>query len=342
MVKITKYIGLLAIMLLTLTGCSKVSPTGLLIAASNVDERFEQAQYWFNRDEKDYKNGDKYSIYAEEGDYSFLLGSDPHIADSLTRITEFFEESIKPSEADKTKPKYLFSAILGDIVDTKAEFYSTVNLLMKYYSNIYDESFDTKVHDYQFRLFSVVGNHDITHNGWAMFYDIFGMSTYAVVVLVKDKNGDLNYDLHMFLDSANGTMGKHQYDEFIIPILEMAVNDDLNKYVLNFLNLENLPKIKTRHKFVYTHNPFFRSRLDGLSSNYPREEYYRLLDTFSNYKVDYVFAGHLHAPGYQEWRGLKYVLLDAFGERNRPEYGEVCNVTCKMDGTISLNYIHMK
>lgn len=318
MVKFKFYIlGALAAISL-LTSCSKVSPTGLLIAESAVEDRVKQSQYYWTTDTL---KEDKYYNTTEDGDYYYLLGSDPHVVDSLTRIREFFSLMVNDSlEKTHTEP-FLFCSILGDIVDTQPEYYYNVDWMLNGFKQKYRQAYDKEL-----KFYTIVGNHDITHNGWAMFYSLFGASTYVVLVFFPEGNKQYHYDLHIFLDSACGTLGKTQYNDFLVPILdEYGKSND-----------------ECRHIMVYTHNPFFRSRLGSYSANYPREELYRLIDTFANYKVDYVFTGHLHCPGFYEWRGVKYQLLDCFGERNRPGKGEVYSVHCKKNGEIEVSNIYLK
>jgi hypothetical protein len=301
-----------------LTSCSKVSPTGLLIAESSVEDRVKQSMYYWTSDTlKDIYYYNKIS----DGDYYYLLGSDPHVVDSLGRIKEFFNLMINDSISDVHTKPYLFCSILGDIIDTQPEYFNKVDWLLKDIKIKYKEAYNKEL-----KFYTIVGNHDITHNGWTMFYSLFGSSTYAALVFFPDAKDGYHYDLHIFLDSACATLGKRQYEDFLIPVL----------------NESGKSSVKCRHIMVYTHNPFFRSRLGSYSSNFPREENYRLIDLFANYKVDYVFTGHLHCPGYYEWRGVKYVLLDSFGERNSPKRGEVYSVHCKNNGEIEITNLYLK
>jgi hypothetical protein len=320
MVKL-KYLFLEAFAVICLlTGCSKVSPTGLLITGSSVEDRVKQSQfYWTNDTVRGYSG--YYYNETNDGDYYYLLGSDPHVVDSLGRIREFFSLMVNDSLVKTHTEPYLFCSILGDIIDSQPEYFSKVDWLLSSFKTKYQAAYNKEL-----KFYTIVGNHDITHNGWTMFYSLFGGSTYIVPIIFTDSSGNPQYDLHIFLDSACATLGKRQYDDFLIPML-----DELGK-----------SGKACRHIMIYTHNPLFRSRLGSYSSNFPREEYYRLIDTFANYKVDYVFTGHLHCPGYYEWRGVKYKLLDCFGERNHPEKGEVYSVHCKSNGEIEINNIYLK
>ncbi len=303
-----------------LAGCSKVSPTGLLVAGSVVEDRVKQSQYYWTNDTVRGNNGYYYNE-TEDGDYYYLLGSDPHVVDSLGRIREFFSLMVNDSlEKAHTEP-YVFCSILGDIVDTQPEFFSKVDWMLNDFKAKYKTAFNKEL-----KFYTIVGNHDITRNGWTMFYSLFGGSTYVMIVAFTDASGNPKYDLHIFLDSACATLGETQYDKFLIPVLELLGKSEET----------------CRHIMIYTHNPFFRSRLASYSSNFPREEFYKLIDTFANYKVDYVFTGHLHWPGFFEWRGVKYQLLDCFGERNRPQRGEVYSVHCKGNGEIEVSNIYLK
>ena len=126
----------------------------------------------------------------------------------------------------------LFFCHLGDIADTKPDYYINLQNCIfdnkaKYVQKYY--TFDEETHEYyrkgaqfplpkeyrdiQFPFFPVVGNHDLTHNGWALWSNIFGSSFYTFDVYVGDDgNGKSIYDHFIFLDTASGTLGKLQVD----------------------------------------------------------------------------------------------------------------------------------
>ncbi|MEG1543403.1 MAG: metallophosphoesterase [Tannerellaceae bacterium] len=294
---------LLAFAMLALyVGCDKVEPTGILIGNTNVNDRVKQSIEYYSDD----KNGEKKKFFlkAKNKEYSFLIVADSHTTNDLNRLTEFFDEA--------SNGNYLFSAHLGDFAETKSEYYHAVDTLLQGYEN--------KLGD-DWHFYPVVGNHDISHSGWSLFNLIFGASTYFVMIEV-DANKDI-YDLCIFLDSANASLGKEQM-EFLRSFFE----DEMRKGFRNY--------------FVFTHNPFFRPRTNVVSSNFPREELYYLLNLFAENNVNYVFSGHLHAHGENTFRGVKYITMDAFSERNNPEKGEMVKITCKENGDITYELLYVK
>lgn len=182
---IKKVLGLLAtavcfIMTVALTSCEKVSPTGVLIAGTGVEDRVLMSNQYF----KNYV-GDM-NLFAAEGDeYTFLVGADSHVTTDCGRMEEMFQIGLDGND--------LFYAHLGDIADTKAEYYinldqcirsAKLNYAEKKYEKIEirdpDDSTEvldvmyvdtlrdlvySGVDDIIFPFFPVVGNHDITHNG---------------------------------------------------------------------------------------------------------------------------------------------------------------------------------
>ena len=236
--------------------CDKVSATGVLIGGTGVDDRVEMS----------YKYLQEGLIYSVEGDvsndesYSFIVGADSHIADDTGRLAEMFSIGLEHGD--------LLYAHLGDLADTKADYYintkkcvddAKLNFAKKYLvQSEYDEDYwidkenmedSVKYDDIVFPFFPVVGNHDITHNGWALFSTIFKSSFYDFDVQV-DEDGTVDH--FIFLDSANGTFGRKQID-----LIEDGVVD---------------PDKKTRHVFVFTHTNFFRPSYTQFSSTFPREE----------------------------------------------------------------------
>ena len=71
-----------------------------------------------------------------------------------------------------------------------------------------DELEDTvRYEQIQYPFFAVVGNHDLTHNGWPLWCNIFHSSFYQFDVYV---NGTDKFDHFIFLDTASGTLGEEQ------------------------------------------------------------------------------------------------------------------------------------
>ena len=208
-----QYIMLAAVAVLVLASCEKVSPIGVLVSGTGVEDRVKMSHTYFQEHKGDYKG-----LTAPDGDeYTFLVGADSHMTNDTSRMAEMLQNGLDHDD--------VLYAHLGDIADTKAEYYinledviddyklkfakkyyKEVNLqdsLEKYASEDYGEDGDftligesfyyedektganLTLDQIQYPFFPVVGNHDITHNGWALwsnifhssFYDLFGLTS---------------------------------------------------------------------------------------------------------------------------------------------------------------------
>jgi hypothetical protein len=171
----------------------------------------------------------------------------------------------------------------------------------------------------------VVGNHDLTHNGWALWSNIFGSSFYEFEVAVGvDDNGKLICDHFIFLDTASGTLGKLQVD-----LIEQGVLDGKNYY--NY-----------RHTFVFSHTNIFLPQNMQFASTFPREEAYFLLKQFDKWNASIVFCGHVHKWDEQVFNAVYFLTLDSMSERNSPEPGEyLVRVNVKKNGEIGVEKVMM-
>lgn len=340
-----------------LTSCEKVSPIGILVGGTSVDDRVAMSLQVY-QDTYDAR----LDINEVQGEYSFIVGADSHITTDPGRIDEM--QQIFLNHGD------LFMAHLGDIADTKAEFYMVLSnslvagkkrYIQKFYHPVYSDDTNLLIahrdidklvaageiakaddidaflfadlvalldrygikmvteDDIQYPFFPVVGNHDITHNGWALFTTIFRSSTYEFTV----KAGEDIYDRYIFLDSANGTLGKIQVDA-----LETGMFDK--------------PGQKIRHTFVFTHTNIFRPASNEFASTFAREELYYILDKLAEWKTTIVFYGHVHEWDKRDFGGVTHVTLDSMSEANCPDAGDyLVRITCHTDGTVSLDRIRM-
>ena len=319
------------------TSCDKVSPTGLLVTNSSTDERVEMSIDYFKNHEREL--GDMFDLSQVE-EYTFLVGSDSHMTTDTTRMAEMFRIAMANKD--------ILCAHLGDIADTKTEYYIALEDLIQKYSEKYFDylkqfcQYDAEKEEFyyideqtgkreildpktvNFPFYVTVGNHDLTRNGWAMFSNIFHATFFQVYVYVNDKE----FDRLIFLDSANGTLGTSQLSE---------IENEL------FLDgKEESANMKTRNIFVFTHTNIFRPRENQVSSTYPREEMYFMLNKFQEWNAKIVFLGHVHWWEEREFGGIKYLTLDAMSERNNPDPGDyLVRVHVKKNGDVSYERVHM-
>ncbi|MBR2249942.1 MAG: metallophosphoesterase [Prevotella sp.] len=308
----------------TLTSCEKVSPIGVLVSGTGVEDRVKMSELYY----RDYLS--ELDVAATDDDYSFLVGADSHVTDDTGRMDEMFDIAIEHGDD--------FVAHLGDIADTKPEYYINLSeslerakrkYMKKEYT--YDVSTDTytdedgNIVDYddeKFPFFPVVGNHDITHNGWALWSNIFHSSFYEFNVYLNSEQSVCDH--YIFLDSASGTLGKHQIDLIEQGILDVGEN------------------VKVRHTFVFTHTNIFRPSSVQFASTFPREEQYFLLNQFKEWNATIVFCGHVHKWDDREVGGVRYLTLESMSERNSPEPGEyLVRVNVKKNGEIGVEKVMM-
>ena len=308
----------------TLTSCEKVSPIGVLVSGTGVEDRVKMSELYY----RDYLS--ELDVAAADDDYSFLVGADSHVTDDTGRMDEMFDIAIEHGDG--------FVAHLGDIADTKPEYYINLSQSLerakrKYMKKeyTYDVSTDTytdedgNIVDYdeeKFPFFPVVGNHDITHNGWALWSNIFHSSFYEFNVYLNSEQSVCDH--YIFLDSASGTLGKRQIELIEQGILDVGEN------------------VKVRHTFVFTHTNLFRPSSVQFASTFPREEQYFLLNQFKEWNATIVFCGHVHKWDDREVGGVRYLTLESMSERNSPEPGEyLVRVNVKKNGEIGVEKVMM-
>ena len=315
------------------TSCEKVSPQGVLMGNTSVDDRVKQSLVNLASFEVAW---DKFLPDSVQ-EYSFLVGSDSHITADPGRLEEMLEIGMDHDD--------LFFCHLGDLADTKVEYYSNTETAIraatkkwkdKYLVPIvrqgevayidtllfYDPRTDNIYHKDDFEgvfpgvlpFYPVVGNHDITHNGWALYSRFFKTSFYEFTVRVVCQN-DTAYDRFIFLDSANGTLGNYQIDEIE------------NGYFQR-------DKKSIRNTFTFTHTNIFRPSLTEFASTYCREELYYLLDKLADWKTTIAFWGHVHAWDDRMFGGVRHITMNSMNFVDHPNGGDnlLVRVTVKKDG----------
>ena len=328
-----------------LVSCEKVSPIGVLVSGTGVEDRIKMSNEYYLMHKLEAN-----LHWADEMDeYTFLVGADSHVTNDIGRMREMLENAMDNED--------LLIVHLGDIADTKAEYYIKLEDLIdeyklkfaeKYYKKEYigdpDDPIQQSLEDHYvykdtvsgaifntgnipYPFYPVVGNHDITHNGWALWSNIFHSSFYDVFVVVDIDPFTLDH--FIFLDTANGTMGEEQ-----VKLIEQGVLDGKN-YEENGYQFRNT--------FVFSHTNIFRPSSLQFSSTFPREETFFLLNQFNKWEADIVFMGHVHKWDEQVVGGVQYLTLDSMCEANNPEPGDyLVRVHVKKDGTISWERVHME
>ena len=341
-----QYIVMAAALMLVVSSCEKVSPLGVLVSGTGVEDRVKMSNLYYKEHKGDYKM----LSAINDDEYTFLVGADSHLTTDDTRMREMLQIAMDDGD--------LLMAHLGDIADTKAEYYITLDNLLdeyrwKYAKKHYKEDFlgdvnnpaevddpdyyvytDTlrdemySVEAVPYPFFPVVGNHDITHNGWALWSNIFHSSFYDVFVLANYTNNLLVYDHFIFLDSASGTLGEEQ-----VKLIEDGAFE---------ISQSAKDGIVVRNTFVFSHTNIFRPRSVEFASTFPREEMFFLLNKFEEWDSKIVFLGHVHKWDEQHVDDVTYLTLDSMCEANNPEPGDyLVRVHVKKNGTVTWEKVHM-
>ena len=341
-----QYMIIAAVILTVLTACEKVSPIGVLVSGTGVEDRVKMSHLYYLEHKGDTRAHDA----SQLDEYTFLVGADSHLTTNDDRMREMLQIAMDNND--------LLIAHLGDIADTKAEYYITLEDLVdeyrwKYAKMHYQEIFvgdpndpdelddpslyyyaDTlynalyNVESVPYPFYPVVGNHDITHNGWALWSNIFHSSFYDVYVLVNVTDAETVFDHFIFLDSASGTLGEEQ-----VRLIEEGIFEERQYTEFG---------ISVRNTFVFSHTNIFRPRSVEFASTFPREEMFFLLDKFDEWNANIVFLGHVHKWDYQKVGKTEYLTLDSMGEGTNPGPGDyLIRVHVKKDGTIWWEKVHM-
>lgn len=336
-----KYTLLAVMAAVTLASCEKVSPIGVLVSGTAVEDRVKMSNLYFREHKMDITAFD----VMETQEYSFIVGADSHMTTDTMRMAEMLDIGIRDGD--------LFFAHLGDIADTKPEYYinleNTINdARMKFADKYYEKNIYTDEYGFEYwyyydkklgafydtpgeiplPFFPVVGNHDITHNGWALWSNIFHSSFYDFYVIVGEIGDELIYDHYIFLDTASGTLGEEQ-----VRLIEEGVMNDRNAYQYG---------LRTRHTCVFSHTNIFRPSSLQFASTFAREESYFLINKFIEWDTSIVFCGHVHKWDDQTVGGVRYITLDSMSERNSPDAGDyLVRVKMRKSGDIEVEKVRM-
>ena len=341
-----RYTLIAAMASLLFISCDKISPTGILIAEIAVEDRIKMSYEYFYRYMEDERE-----IYAPDQDeYTFLVGADSHLTNDDGRLREMMQNSLDYDD--------LLMTHLGDIADTKAEYYLRLEDLLteykkkwarKHYKTVFvgDEDDPSQVisddfyfyidtvtntpyalGDLKYPFYPVVGNHDITHSGWALWANIFHTSFYSIYVIVSEEQDKRIVDNFIFLDTANATLGREQ-----VSLIEQDVLTPDEQAEIG---------LQVRHTFVFSHTSIFHVSSTELTSSFAREETYFLLNQFKKWNVNIAFFGHVHEWDERRNGNTQFLTLETMCEKNNPRPGDyLVRVHVKKDGTLSWERVHM-
>lgn len=228
--------------------------TGFVRSTDRVEKRFEQSMEW------NLANPEK-SVASSSNNYNILVASDSHVGGTVNTKALF---KIYEGSDD------VAIILAGDIVTGLKEDYEVFKKLLDSVSK---------------PLFILVGNHELYFDGWKIYYEYFGSSTYYFTVNTPD-----TADLYICLDSGGGTLGKSQ---------------------VNWL--ENLLKTKRnhyRHCIIISHVNMLRTRRTA-SANPLVEENAYLIDVFTEYNVELFISGHDHVQNKTVLGNTTYIITDA-------------------------------
>ena len=341
-----RYTLIAAMASLLFISCDKISPTGILIAETAVEDRIKMSYEYFSW----YMDEEREIFAPDQDEYTFLVGADSHLTNDDGRLREMMQNSLDHDD--------LLMAHLGDIADTKAEYYVRLEDLLteykrkwarKHYKTVFvgDKDDPSQVisddlyfyidtvtntpyalEDLKYPFYPVVGNHDITHSGWALWANLFHTSFYSIYVIVSEFQDTRVVDNFIFLDTANATLGREQ----------------VNLIEQNVLTPDEQAEIglQVRNTFVFSHTSIFHVSTTELTSSFAREETYFLLDQIKKWNVDIAFFGHVHEWDERRNGNTQFLTLQTMCEKNNPGPGDyLVRVHVKKDGTLSWERVHM-
>lgn len=241
--------------ILIFSACEKADMSGMIYSDISVNERFEESMLYNSQNpfKEIVVNGDEYSIFT---------ASDIHVGG--TNNLDIFLNHTKQQNATSV-------VLAGDLCSGHDYDFETL------YTHI--ENSNTQ------NLFTIVGNHDLYFEGWPVFYEKFGSSTYYFTVKTPTA-----IDLFICLDTGGGTLGSSQF-EWFHEILDSKRHD-------------------FRRCVIFTHNNLLRLRFTT-STNPQVEELRDLFELFAEYNVDMVVTGHDHVKGSEVFGNTVHIITDA-------------------------------
>jgi len=253
MIKIGRCI--LTIAMLFCVSCEDVDFSGFFYNNNPVNDRVKESLEWN-------KVNPEKSIIIPGTDYTILVAGDSHVGGTVNLNTFL-------TQANTTGASGI--VIAGDLTTGHKEDY-----------DVFKQEIDAKTN---LPTFFVVGNHDLFFDGWDVYFDYFGSSTYSFKVNTSEAT-----DLFICLDTGSGTLGSKQLN---------WVTDLLEKERKN-----------VRYCVVITHVNFIREHRTS-STNLLVEEVRAILDLCYRHSIDLVITGHDHNRSEQYFNRTHFLTLDA-------------------------------
>lgn len=257
---------------LILSSCN-VDLKGLIIPTSDVvEKRFEQSM--------ELNNDASIDIVDVEDDYMFYVCTDPHINETTTNLSTFFDRLCNDGSSS-------FGVILGDCIDIRDNLPAYLDAM----------SYTPEKHRYDYKVFHILGNHDIFFNGWIDFKELIGPSVYWFETRFSSGK-----DLYIALDSASGTLGQKQ-----------------TRWLQSFLSER---RSDYRHCFILTHtNFFYPDNTQKGSGNFNLDESMALVDLLGKHNTTLVLQGHDHYREDLVFNNVRYTVVGTIrDECEAPEY----------------------
>jgi len=176
----------------------------------------------------------------------------------------------------------IFSKILKDVDNNHYTFAIDVGDLVYDGEKAKYRIFYNMIKNEQTPFLVAIGNHDIREAGAENYFDIFGKFYYSF---------DYGNSLFIVLDDANETR---------IDAVQMKW-------------LEEQLQRNEQHKFVFLHVPAFDPRPDTNHSLSDKQNAQEFINLMEKYKVDAVFASHIHAYFDEVKNNVDYIITGGAG-----------------------------
>ena len=116
---------LAAVATLTMASCEKVSPIGVLVSGTGVEDRIKMSNLYYQQHKADFN-----ILVADKGEYTFLVGADSHITDDMGRMEEMLQIGLDKEDFEIAK-----KSVYGDVISSLNNVGSIANTIEAYHFN---------------------------------------------------------------------------------------------------------------------------------------------------------------------------------------------------------------